>query len=100
MDEWKRLQAPDALITKLCRRCAPLRNDKLYESNPGKGSGRLRLKYWSLVFLADDGKRLQALDMLVAKMCQSARVYCVINDMVPTRGKGREGGWIRDWSRI
>ena len=63
MDDGKRLQAPDALITKLCKRCVALRRNQLYDSNPEKGSGRGWLKGWSLVFLADDGKRLQALDI-------------------------------------
>ena len=65
-----------------------------------RGPGGGWLKYWSLVFLADDGKRLQALDIWILKLCKSGHIDYVIHEMVPIQGKGRGAGWPRGRSRI
>ena len=101
VDDGKRPQAPDARITKLCKRCAPLRRNRLYDFYPGElVPGGRWLTFWSFVFIVDNGKRLKELGMSVTKLWSIVHVYVVIHDMVPIRGNGLGGGWLRGWSLV
>ena len=81
MDEWKRLQVLDVWVTKLCK-CLP-RHIVIHDMVPIRG--------WvpemgvSQIFVAcdpwaDDGKCRQALDVIIAKLCQNMLPEYDIND--------------------